>query len=292
MTKRLRLMQALLLPLAAIAQTTELRGEFTYYADPGQTIKEAKAAAIENARIAALGKEFGTLITQDVLSQESTDRDGYFMQLSTAEVKGEWVKDLTPPEAKVVDTSDENIIVIQARVHGIARPLKNEAAEFDVLTLRNGTTRRYQSTDFVEGDKFYLYFKSPADGYVAAYLIDEQRQVLCLLPHENSTNGQQRVEHGKEYVFFSEQHDPEFNYQDGMQVYCSGEHQEINRIYVIFSTKPFVKPVDNATKSLGFDDLLLPRSLALGDFSRWMGKVYGRDKNMSRKVLRISIKKK
>ena len=109
-------MLALLLPLAAIAQTTELRGEFTYYADPGQTIKEAKAAAIENARIAALGKEFGTLITQDVLSQESTDRDGYFMQLSTAEVKGEWVKDLTPPEAKVVDTSDENIIVSQARV--------------------------------------------------------------------------------------------------------------------------------------------------------------------------------
>jgi hypothetical protein len=45
-------------------------------------------------------------------------------------------------------------------------------------------------------------------------------------------------------------------------------------------------------KSLGIDDLLLPRSLALGDFSRWMGKVYGRDKNMSRKVLRISIKKK
>ena len=278
--------------LTAVAQTKVVSMSITYYGDPNVSPKEAMAAAIEQARIAALGKEFGTLITQDILSQES-DENSYFMQMSNAEVKGEWIEDTEKPEAKIVDTTPEGGLVIEAKVKGRAQALKNEAADFETLALRNGTDKnRFASTDFKSDDKLYLYFKAPADGFVAAYLIDEQQQVLCLLPHESSSTGQQPVTHDKEYVFFSAEHDAEYanNYEDGLVVTCADERIEMNRIYVIFSPNAFVKPVDQSTVSLGHDNLLLPRQLSLKDFSRWMHKVYARDKKMSRKVLWLKIK--
>lgn len=275
--------------LTATAQTKEVGETIIYYADPNQSPKEAMAAAIEQARIAAIGKEFGTLITQDVLSREDNE-SSYFMMLSNAEVKGEWIEDLKKPEARIVDTTPEGVLVIEAKVKGRAQALKHEAAEFEALALRNGTDRqRFASTDFKEGDRLYLYFKAPADGYVAAYLIDEQQRAFCLLPHESRSDGQQPVEHDKDYVFFSEKHDADYSYDDGLRITCDDERIELNRIYVVYSPTPFVKPIDEAGVSLGHDDLLLPRQLSLKDFSRWMRKVYARDPKMSRKVLRLRI---
>lgn len=278
----------ILVPQMAFGQEVEVSRTTTYFADPGQSPKEAKAAAIEQARIEALGKEFGTLITQDVLSQMNEKGD-FFTQLSTAEVKGEWIKDVTPPEVKLLRVTDDDIYVYEATVRGLARPIKNEAAEFEAYALRNGTNKRFVSADFKTGDKFYLYFKAPSDGYVAAFMINDKSQVFCLLPHENSPEGQLKVDGDKDYVFFSKQ-DTDFEYEEGMQVTCEDAHLELCRIYVIFSPKPFVKPVVSGTSSLGHDNLLLPRQLSLKEFSSWMGKVYTRDQKMSRKVLRIQIK--
>ena len=277
--------------LIATAQTKEVSATITYYGDPNVSPKEATAAAIEQARVSAIGKEFGTLITQDILSQEDNE-NSYFMQLSGSEVKGEWIEDTEKPKARIVDTTPEGVLVIEATVKGKAQALKNEAAEFEALALRNGTDkRRFASTDFQADDKLYLYFKSPADGYVAAYLIDDQQQVFCLLPHESSADGQQPVKHNQEYVFFSKA-DAAFSNsnEEGLVITCSDERVEMNRIYVIFSANPFVKPVDQGMVSLGHDNLMLPRQLSLKDFSSWMRKVYARDKKMSRKVLRLKIK--
>ena len=280
--------------LTAVAQTKNISMSITYYGDPNVSPKEAMAAAIEQARIAALGKEFGTLITQDILSQEDNE-NSYFMQMSNAEVKGEWIEDTEKPEAKIVDTTPEGVLIIEAKVKGRAQALKNEAADFEALALRNGTDKNlFASTDFKSDDKLYLYFKAPADGFVAAYLIDEQQRVLCLLPHESSSTGLQPVTHDKEYVFFSVKHDAEYansnSYEDGLVVMCDDERIEMNRIYVIFSPNPFVKPVDQSAVSLGHDNLILPRQISLNAFSRWMHKVYARDKKMSRKVLRLKIR--
>ena len=219
------------------------------------------------------------------------------MQLSSSEVKGEWIEDTKKPEAKVIDTTSDDILVIEATVEGRARAISNDAVDVKVLALRNARSddsnyQRYASSDFVEGDKFYLYFRTPVKGYVAAFLIDEQQQVFCLLPHANSSEGSLEVERNKDYVFFSANHDAAFSnsYEDGMRVTCADERLEMNRIYVIFSPNPFVKPIDYDGPPLG-NNLFLPRQLSLKDFSRWMNKVYANDKKMSRQVVRIRIKK-
>ena len=284
----------LMMPILFMAQTRKVSGEYTYYGNPNLSPKEAKEAAVEYARVQALAKEFGTLITQNTLQEESRKGDeehSHIMQMSTAEVKGEWIEDLTKPEVKVVDITEEGIIVVTAKVEGKARAIGNEAADFEVQTLRNGTTKRYADTDFKEFDRMYLYFKAPADGYVAAYLIDEHQTVTCLLPHEGDEDGQQPVKHDKEYIFFSETYDSGFMGKDGLVVTCDDERLELNRIYVMYSPNSFVKANDHVGESLGYDNLHRLRQLSLKDFSSWMSKLCARDKKMGRKVIRLKISK-
>ena len=222
----------ILLSPAVEAQTRKVKGEYVYYSDPNMSPKEAMAAAVENAQVQALAKEFGTLITQ--ITQQEEGQNGnkehnFFMQLNAAEVKGEWIEDTKKPNVKIIETTSEGVLVISAEVEGRAKAITNEAAEFDALVLRNGKEKRMADTEFKEDDRLFLYFKAPADGYMATYLIDEKQTVFCLLPHEDDNDGQQPVEHGKEYIFFSELHDPDFHGKDGLKITCEDDRVELNQ---------------------------------------------------------------
>lgn len=284
---------SLFFTLTIVGQTRKVKGEYTYYGDSNMSPKEAMAAAVENAKVQAIAKEFGTLITQNTIQEDgfANGREkSFFMQLNASEVKGEWLEDTKKPEAKIVETTHEGMLVIQAKVEGRARALSNDAAEFEALTLRNGKERRMADVNFKDGDKMYLYFKAPADGYMAVYLIDESQNAFCLLPHENDGDGQQSVEHGKEYVFFSSKHDVGFNAEDGLRITCDDERVELNRIYVIFSPNPFVKANDQQGSML--DDVLRrPRQLSQKEFTQWMTRLCSRDKNVGRKVIPVRIRK-
>ena len=282
------------LSLAVEAQTRKVKGEYVYYSDPNMSPKEAMAAAVENARAQALAKEFGTLITQ--ITQQEEGQNGnkehnFFMQLNAAEVKGEWIEDTKKPNVKIIETTSEGVLVINAEVEGRARAITNEAAEFDALVLRNGKEKRMADTEFKEDDRLFLYFKAPADGYMATYLIDEKQTVFCLLPHEDDNDGQQPVEHGKEYIFFSELHDPDFHGKDGLKITCEDDRVELNRLYVIYSPNPFVKANDLQGPTLGYGNLHRPRQLSLKEFTHWMSKLCSRDKKVGRKVIQIKIRK-
>jgi len=170
-----------LLPLALLGQKVcEVSGTYTYYGDPNQSVKEVRAAAIEHARVQALAEKFGTLLTQNTIQQESIkngQEHSDLMQLNAAEVKGEWLEDLREPEILREELVD-GMLVIEARVKGRARAISSEAVDFEVLTLRNGTEKRFADTSFRAGDDLFLYFKSPVDGYVDVYLA---RQRVCVL---------------------------------------------------------------------------------------------------------------
>jgi hypothetical protein len=275
------------------AQVKKVSGTYKYYGDPNMSVKEVKAAAIENARIQALASEFGTLFTQNTLQEEDL-KDGKehstFMQMNAAEVKGEWLEDLKDPEI-LSEELVNGALVVEVRVTGRARAISNETVEFETLTLRNGTTKRHADTNFMEGDDMYLYFKAPVDGYVAVYLIDETQTVSCLIPHEDDGDGQQPVEHGKEYIFFSTQHDEDFHGEDGLKITCEDDRIELNHIHVIYSPNSFFKVNDQQGKPLGYDNLHRPRQLSLKEFTRWMSKLSGHDNRMGRKVIQIKIKK-
>jgi len=245
-------------------------GEFTYYADVSMSLKDAKSAAIENAKLQAIAQEFGTAISQ---STEQMDKSvngkerTFFMQLSSSEVRGEWIEDTQEPVCQVVEILPD-MLVLKATVSGKARAISNESVDFDAHVLRNGVEKRFADTDFKTGDDLYVRFRTPVDGYVCVYLIDETPTAYCLLPYSNDSDGMHEVKRNKEYIFFSnDKSDDNGDAEvDELHITCSDENGERNQVYVIFSPEPFTKAMDEQLSGL------LPRQLSYDDFSRWLSK--------------------
>lgn len=276
----------LFLPLTLCAQQVQkVCGEYTYYAEGNQSPNEAKRAALEAAKLQALATEFGTVISQSTTQQESLvdgKESSYFSQLSASEVKGEWLEDLGEPEYEVEFVQD--MLVVKCRVCGRAREISNEATEFTATVLRNGTEARFADVNFRNGDDMYLLFRTPVDGYVAAYLVDETPTAYCLLPYMDNASGQHPVKHNEEYIFFSPQKAAKGSGTvDEYTLTCTNEIER-NQLYVIFSPKPFTKALDNQ-----IDDGL-PRQLSYEEFQKWLGKCRKRDTKMGVKVMHIEIK--
>lgn len=284
----------LLCPLSLWGQKIKtISGEYTYYADPNMSVKEATAAAIENARLQAIAQEFGTLLTQNTQQQDvvANDRESnFFMQLNSMEVKGEWIRDVDEPET-TREILDDGMLVIKARVKIEARGISNEATEFDVKVLRNGTDLRFVDTNFKGNDDLYLYLKTPVDGYVAVYLIDETPTAYCLLPYSCDDDGQQPVKRNKENVFFSPDMASEGDKKivDELKMTCGDELMELNQLYVIFSPNPFTKAIDTEGCELVAGQLLLPRQLSYKDFTKWLSKQRARDSQMGMQIVRLKV---
>lgn len=262
-------------------------GVFPYYADVSMSISEAKLAAIENAKLQAIAKEFGTTITQNVEQIDqaiNNEENTFFMQYTSSEVMGEWIEDLKEPICEVEEVNSD-VILLRATVFGRARALSNEAVDFEACILRNGTEKRYADTRFRTGDDMYVYFRTPVDGYVCVYLIDEQPMSYCLLPYLNDNDGIHTVKKNKEYVFFSceKQNKNEKVEVDELNITCSNENGERNQIYVVFSPEPFTKAIDEHLSET------LPRQLVYQDFTRWLGKCRRRDPKMGVKIMKIKI---
>jgi hypothetical protein len=263
------------------------------------SVKQAMTAAIENAKIQALAKEFGTSLQQSTISemgQTGSKESESFNQLSIEEVKGEWIEDTKEPETKITATMNDGTLVIEAKVWGKARAVTNKAANFEASVLRNGTEKRFASAEFKEGDQMYVYFVAPADGYVCIYFVDESKTVSCLLPYAGDSDGQQPVKHGKEYVFFSSKYPYDVTPQivDEYPLTCSDDIVEHDQLYVIYSPNPFTKAVDRQTNDkvmLNRQELSVPRQLSFDEFQKWLGQLSARDKEMGKKIIRLSIKR-
>ena len=153
------------------ADVKTVRGEYTFYGDASDSPADCRRQALEGARLQALAKEFGTVVSQDVYQRETMTEQGesvYFSSLNATEVKGEWLGDIEEPVYETsVDTDGH--IVVKCTVKGRARAISNSASEFDAMILRNGTETKFADTHFRNGDDMYLSFRSPADGYLAVW---------------------------------------------------------------------------------------------------------------------------
>lgn len=285
--KRILILTAMLLPLTLSAQRMRtVQGEATYYAEMSESVSEARAKALQSAKIQALAREFGTIVTQSVSQQEVLKGDSessYFSSLSDTEVKGEWVDDIGEPEYDISFAGD--VLVVKCTVKGHAREISNDAADFKAVVLRNGTQERFADTAFLDGDDLFLLFQSPKDGYVAVYLVDEQNNAFCLLPYMDNESGQHKVRHGREYVFFSAEKERNRGISVDEYTLTCDLDIEHNRIYVIFSPNSFTKALDSQQSES------LPRQTDYESFRKWLGNLRRRDTEMGVKEMQIIITK-
>lgn len=287
-----RILAIFMIMTAAVAAFADdavktVTGTSTFYAEPSHSLVQAKRLALEQARLDALAREFGTNVSQDTYSAskvQGRNESNYFQVNSLTEVNGEWIADEGDPKYDV--KLDENdCFIVTCTIRGKAKRISNESADFKALVLRNGNEERFADTNFRVGDDLKLLVRTPQDGYLLFYLMGEDGQVYSLLPYSSATGGALKLRRDTDYVFFDRaKADPVFGSPDELQLNIEKNRpMERNSCYVIFSPNPFNKAVDQ--NSDGYN----PRQLSREDFHRWLTAIRKRDPKMGMKTINITI---
>ncbi len=253
---------------AANGKTKTVEGESIFYIPSTMNRAQAEEEAIRWAKISALNKAFGNSL---VASQTTilTENDERFYSNGFDLVKGEWIETIGKPEIKVgLDGSD---VFLTVKIKGKAREKKSADTDLSVKILRNCTTPNCEASQFRSGDKIFVRFESPIDGYVSIYQYDPVADaVYCLLPYKKDGSGSVRVEHDKEYVFFSKSRSDDPRMVDEYRLGCDADG-EVNTIFILFSPNKFSR---SATESSG---KFTPRSLPFKDFDSWKARSQAQD---------------
>jgi hypothetical protein len=253
------------------AKTKIVEGSAIFYIPSTMTRAQAEDEAIRRAKIDALGKAFGnSLITSN--TSIITENDERFYSNGFDLVKGEWIETIGIPEIKTCLDGDEIFLIV--KIKGKAREKKMADIDIYAKILKNGTTTDCESSEFKSGDKMYVQLIAPIDGYVSIYQHDPTTDmVYCLLPYKKDGSGSTKVEHDKEYIFFSKSHSTNPKIVDEYRLGCSTDG-EVNTLFIIFSTNIFTKSV---TESV---DRYTPRNLKFSDFESWKSKCQAQDSMM------------
>lgn len=265
----------------------KVQGVYIYHAPENVSLEKAKQTALNRAQIQALGDEFGTIVAQHnatMLSNTNGATNTDFTSLSSSDVKGEWLETIGEPKYEIA--YEQGMLVVKCTVSGKARELVASQNNFVAKVLCNGIEDKYESGNFKSGDDLFLSYQTSVKGYIAVYLVDDNKNAYCLLPYQSSTDGKVAVEANKKYVFFNQKTAaPLFaaNEVDEYHMTCD-KSTETNYIYVISSPNPFVKAIDNAVAGL-------PRELSFDDFQKWLSKNRTQDKDMQVDIKTIIVKK-
>lgn len=264
---------------------------YTYFAPPTESLEQAKRTAVSRAKVEALRDRFGSVVSgasASSLIKKNRITQSKFVSLSCeGEVNGEWIADIEEPKIKTSLT--ELGIKVEATVKGKVRELQSNRIEYSAKILRNTPDARYESEEFMAGDRVFLNFTSPVSGYLAVYLLDGET-AYCLLPYANNKNGNFRVKHGEEYTLFCYDKYSDEENPDEIEQYIlttEGSLQDINQFYFIFSPREFTKALDKFGKTKDGD--VLPRNLSWEDFQRWILRVRSNDKQMAVQIKNIVI---
>lgn len=262
-------------------------GEYTYVVPENVNLDKAKYIALERLKIQLIEEEFGSTVSQSnstLVKNSNGKSDVDFVSIGGSEVNGEWIETIGTPRYNIY--YEKEMLVVSVKAKGRIREIISTAVDVKSLVLRNGIEDRFESDTFKSGDDLYISFQSPTNGYLVVYLVDTDQRAFCLLPYQNMKEGSFNVEANKRYVLFSTQTaSSELKpYVDEYTMTCTHD-QEINQLYVIFSTSPFVKAIDDKLEKE------LPRELSNEDFQKWLAKYRTRDTNMVVKKTTITIRK-
>lgn len=270
-------------PLTTNAQRVEkVNGKATFILTENDnlTLKEAKIKCVEQAKAEAIQKEFGSLVMSDFINSDKivdNETSSFYIMDTSTSVKGEWLGDDREPEINIEYVNGE--LIFTAEVWGRAREIIRANTDVSWQVQKDIEGKKINADEFDTGDRFFVKFRSPSDGYVAIYLITADNETACLLPYRKDNSGRYQIKGGKEYVFFDKTLDPAASYYK----LSTNKLQEYNQLVMIYSPNPFTKCTDTSVDSRH------PNSLDQKDFAKWLLNNQRADKEMmvNRKWLTI-----
>jgi hypothetical protein len=238
----------------------------------------AKKRAKEGAIINALEKAFGTAVFQgnslfvkNITTGEKTQTTTGFNTIAETYVKGEVIEQLNIefseiPFEKIINKKKEFGTIIKCQLKIKAAEYSEPTANFDAFSLNCTDTTNCKTTSFKRNEDFFLYFKSPKNGYVAVFIDDNESSSL-LFPYvtnrEKYYDGYPIIQN-KEYVLFSKE--KQFNPEKLIVDELTWETREnLEKLTIIFSPNKFDLPDLEYKKSYE-----IPQSLPSTEFNKWL----------------------
>lgn len=244
-------------------KTRTVSDTYTYIAPKNISPSMAELNAVEQAKLNIIAQNFGTVIgvsNTSVTKVRNGNTNSQFVSFAESDVKGEWLETVGTPEIKTV--YDNNLgLVVTVKIKGVIREVSSARTDLSVHVLRNSTDLRAETDNFFNGDDFFVYFLSPVDGYVSIYMYDMEN-VVRLWPKAGSGEGAQKVDAATEYVFFQGMSTP--NGVRSLYYLTADADSDINRMYIVFSTRPYSHPNDAMMESFPV--------LSFSDFQSWLSK--------------------
>ena len=267
-------------------ETRKVSASYTYYAPETMSVEEAKRIALERAKILAIEDEFGTVVSQKnstVVNVSNNETDTRFYSSGGSEIKGEWIETIGIPDYEI--SYKDNLLIVKCTVKGKIRENQNNDINFQAITLCNGTDLKFASSDFKDGDEFYLQFSSPVNGFLSVWMLDEGTGTAYrILPYQRSNLGTYHVEADKSYLFFSLNKAKPEDITSVDEFFMTAESEiEFNDLYIVFSPDSYNSPL---TKSGGEI-----KELKSEDFHKWLSKTLAKNSNIKNLTKTLTIRK-
>lgn len=289
------LMAYALISLSGVSAQTEkiirVKGEAQVRVENNESFDRAKERVEELAKLDAIQDAFGTYVGQEFGMTMEEGKINYTIMAGT-KMKGDWIRTTNikfTEQEQTAAFSKEKSRWINCKIEGEARKISSKAS-LDILTLRC-PQRECAATDFKNRQSFYLYFKSPVDGYLSVY-IDEGEIIRRLFPYDHMGNESSvKVIGDSEYMLFSKPHKlHSSSVVDEIELYTN-KTEEFNTIYVVFSEENYVKPILDKSQILS-DNSMFPKSLSGEAFQDWLADCRAASSSFQEKKIRIRITKR
>jgi hypothetical protein len=261
-------------------------GEFSIRVESDKSELETQNKGIEQARINAIKKAFGEKMLQgnntwieNYQGKEKVESQTMVSLTSETYVNGEWLEDVKEP--KIEKEFKDGALWLKITVVCKVRELTNQTNQPFSYFTSSCPDLKCKTSFFNDGQDFYLFFKSPVNGFLAAYLeVPKEGKTYRLLPYQSqASQGSFAIQADKEYFFFSPEHgSKEFkSFIDEISVTLYDKSvPESNTLIVIFSEKnQFGKPsLENTRNHSGKgthsdEGIILPASIGITEFNKW-----------------------
>jgi hypothetical protein len=263
--------------------------------------EDAREKAREQAIINAIESAFGAYVEKDA-DVDIEDGEVRFRIIGHTLVRGDWLKTISEKfeeenrKIRGRKNRGEEVWIsckITGKIRRIDRP--ETALEFTPLNCPDPVCRTY---DFMDGEPFYLSFRTPVDGYLSIFMTDESRRVYRLLPYQKMPEEYLNavpVTADDSYLFFLNEED--YDYFSGFSymmtdeiVMSTREKEEFLDLFVIFSTTDFKKPLLTREEEVE-RNFVVPKSLGLEKFEEWIADNRINDPAFLYKRVTLTIKK-
>ncbi len=295
----LSLILSLILNTAQAQRIISVSGKSQILLNDAYCIGEVKKLAIDKAKIDALEQAYGRVIVQGTSTYIENIRTGEKVKTNTkmntianSMVKGEWVKTKSSKLEWVIRKKSKGgqELWLMCEIKGSAREIKAGKVDFEVFTMKcNNELNKCKASQFKSGEELYMHFKTASKGYLSIFM-EESGKVYRLFPYTNMHDSYQNavpVKADQAYTLFSEKHYDYFKNStpDEIMEYLmstGNQSQLFNRVFVVFSKKPFKKPILSENN----DGLKI---IAPDKFQKWLGANRAVDKSFQVKNIDIIV---